>query len=92
MDRITSHFYEHSFIEMVVWRVDPPVKASQHSYKYRLAYIEKGVCVLRYDNEAGKGDHKHIGSQESPIIFNDAAQLVSDFRAEVEKYRKGVIS
>lgn len=23
-----------------------------------------GNCVLRYDNEAGKGDHKHIGDDE----------------------------
>jgi hypothetical protein len=25
-----------------------------------LAYIANQRCVLRFDNEAGKGDHKHL--------------------------------
>jgi len=52
------------FVETVLWRVPTPVKASQHSYKYRLALVASGVCVVRYDNEAGKGDHKHIAGRE----------------------------
>ena len=35
-------------------RARAPMMAS--GYKYRMALIEAGVCVLRYDNEAGKGD------------------------------------
>jgi predicted transcriptional regulator len=27
------------------------------------------ACVLRYDNEAGKGDHKHIGTFETAYVF-----------------------
>lgn len=27
--------------------------------KYSLARVADGACVLRYDNEAGKGDHRH---------------------------------
>ena len=50
---------------MVVWEVPKPKRGSAHSFKYRLALISDGVCMLRYDNEAGKGDHKHIGRREA---------------------------
>jgi tRNA (Thr-GGU) A37 N-methylase len=42
---------------------DPPqaVPPSTHAFKYRLAYVVGGECVLRYDNERGKGDHRHAG-------------------------------
>jgi hypothetical protein len=32
-----------------------------HELWYRLALVVGGKCVLRYDNEAGKGDHRHVG-------------------------------
>ena len=41
------------FIEIVVWRVPRPLRGSTHHFKYRLAFIVDGDCVLRYDNEAG---------------------------------------
>ncbi|MFY9316095.1 MAG: DUF6516 family protein [Burkholderiales bacterium] len=46
---------EAAFAELVVWRVPAPVRGSQHGLRYRLALVVDGVCVLRYDNEAGKG-------------------------------------
>jgi len=46
------------------------------------------VCVLRYDNEAGKGDHKHLGAAEVPIEFIDINQLVDDFVTEVNQLRR----
>ena len=49
---------ETSFAEMVLWRLPVPVDGSTHSFKYRLAYVVNGVCVLRYDNEIGKGYHR----------------------------------
>ena len=36
-----------------------------------------GVCVLRYDNEAGKGDHRHIGSEETPYTLTTIEQLLA---------------
>jgi len=27
------------------------------------------VCVLRYDNETGKGDHRHCNGEESVCAF-----------------------
>jgi len=44
----------------------PLAGSSAHGYKYRLAFVVDDECVLRYDNEAGKGDHKHIDAKEAP--------------------------
>ena len=55
---------ETAFVELVIWRVQEPVRGSSHTYKYSLALVSEGVCVLRYDNEAGKGDHKHVANRE----------------------------
>jgi len=55
---------ERSFVEMVVWRLDEAVEGCTHDLKYRLAYVVDGACVVRYDNEAGKGDHRHVGGRE----------------------------
>ena len=56
---------EDAFAEIVVWRVPHSVKGSTHRFKYCLALIVAGECVLRYDNEAGKGDHRHARGVET---------------------------
>jgi hypothetical protein len=65
------------------------VRGSGHGYKYRLALVADGVCLLRYDNEAGKGDHKHVGEREVPYCFTDLATLQVDFWKDVETWRVG---
>ena len=70
---------EGMFVEMLIWQVPEPTRGSTHSYKYRLALVVDGVCVLRFDNEAGKGDHRHEGSQEVPYHFTDLTALQADF-------------
>jgi len=47
----------------------------------------KGECVLRYDNEAGKGDHRHAGKTERPYRFTAPAQLLADFWADIRNWR-----
>jgi hypothetical protein len=74
-----------SFAEIVIWQVPTPLPGSQHRYKYRLAYVVADECVLRYDNEAGKGDHKHLGDVESAYAFTTVEQLVEDFWADVAR-------
>lgn len=78
---------EDAFVDLVIWKVPQPVRGCNHLYKYRLAYIEKDVCVLRFDNEAGKGDHKHIGRREFPLVFVSINQLYDDFYKEVDQWR-----
>ena len=74
------------FTEVVVWRVPRPVPGSAHAYKYRLALVVGEVCVLRYDNEAGKGDHRHIRGREEPYDFRGLVTLLEDFRLDVERW------
>jgi hypothetical protein len=78
---------ENRFVEMVVWQLDTPLKGSTHSFKYRLALVENGVCVLRYDNESGKGDHRHLGGVERAYRFTTPQNLLADFWKDVENWR-----
>ena len=78
---------ETEFVEMVIWRVDPSVRASAHVYKYRLAFMSDDRCVLRYDNEAGKGDHRHIEMRELPYDFIGLRKLQADFWRDVKTWR-----
>lgn len=64
-----------------------PVSGSPHPFKYRLALVVDEICVLRYDNEAGKGDHKHLSAHEVPYNFTTLDQLVDDFCADVTDLR-----
>ena len=78
---------EDSFVELVVWQVPTPVAGSSHGFKYRLALVVKGICVLRYDNESGKGDHQHLGGVETPYAFKSPARLLADFWDDVNLWR-----
>lgn len=76
-----------SFVEMVIWQVPEPVAGSQHNYKYRLAFIHENTCRVRYDNEAGKGDHKHIDHDELTYTFKNVDQLITDFLNDVRRWQ-----
>ncbi|MBI4207702.1 MAG: hypothetical protein HY527_22000 [Betaproteobacteria bacterium] len=78
---------EKAFAELVLWEVPTPVSGSPHRYKYRLAFIVDGRCELRYDNETGKGDHRHAGDHEEPYQFTTPDQLVADFFLDIERWR-----
>jgi hypothetical protein len=78
---------ETSFVEMVVWRLPSPLSGSGHIFKYRLALMVNGVCVLRYDNEIGKGDHRHIGMEETAYRFVSPQRLLEDFWRDVDQWR-----
>ncbi|MBL6082101.1 hypothetical protein JMJ56_29420 [Belnapia sp. T18] len=70
-------------VEIVIWQVPTPVPPSDHDFKYRLAYVRDRDCVVRYDNERGKGDHKHLSGWELPYTFTSVEQLLSDFEADI---------
>ena len=76
---------EQAFAELVLWEVPKPVFGSAHCYKYRLAFVVVGECVLRYDNEAGKGDHKHVLGKEVKYRFVSADKLVADFFDDIRR-------
>lgn len=82
------HAVEGGFVETVIWRLPQPLRGSAHDFKYRLAFVVDGVCVLRFDNEAGKGDHKHVRSEEVTYAFVSLDQLVDDFWADVAAWKE----
>jgi hypothetical protein len=75
-----------AFAELRVWRVPRPVRGSAHEYKYSLAYVVAGECVFRYDNEAGKGDHKPVGAVETAYSFTTPSKLLADFWRDVDRW------
>lgn len=80
----TKDAFGKGFIEIVIWRLPVPVPPSAHPFKYRLVYVVDGQRLVGYDNERGKGDHKHIGNQECPYSWVNPKQLMADFMADVE--------
>ena len=79
-------YSESAFAELVLWRLPKPLKGSVHEFKYRLAYVVRGECVLRYDNEDGKGDHRHFGKKESSYAFTTPDQLIADFQKDIARW------
>ncbi|MDE2446139.1 MAG: hypothetical protein KGO94_08165 [Alphaproteobacteria bacterium] len=70
---------------MIFWRVPKPLAGGVHAFKYRFALVDHDICIMRFDNEAGKGDHKHIGKREFAYDFLGLKRLQSDFFDEVER-------
>jgi hypothetical protein len=68
---------------MVIWRVPAPVAPSTHGLKYSLFYGRPGLREVGYDNERGKGDHRHIKRTEMAYRFSSVEQLTADFWSDV---------
>ena len=79
--------FADGMIEMVIWQLPTATTERPHGLKYRLVYIVAGVRVVGYDNERGKGDHKHDGSVELPYVFTSVEQLIADFLADVRNIK-----
>lgn len=88
IEAVAYDLTERVAAELVIWSVPRPLRGSAHLFKYRLALIADDVCVLRYDNEDGKGDHRHVGSREFPYDFRGPDQLQVDFWEEVYSWLK----
>jgi hypothetical protein len=80
--------YAGGIIEMVVWQVPEPVPPSEHPFKYRLVFVRDGVRLVGYDNERGKGDHRHLGKIEMTYTFEDEDKLLEDFWQDVKEATK----
>lgn len=77
-------------IEMVVWELDAPVNGCGHRFKYRLfcGQLDTGACLIRYDNERGKGDHRHVADKEQPYSVTSMEGLFADFEQDVREALK----
>ena len=81
-------FSETAFAELVLWQVSKPVAGSTHEFKYRLAYVVDGVCVVRYDNEVGKGDHRHFDGKERAYTFENPDKLIAAFQRDIARWNR----
>lgn len=79
-------YSESAFAELVLWRLPKTIEGSAHRFKYRLAFVVHGVCVLRYDNEAGKGDHRHFAGKERTYVFTTPDKLIADFQNDIARW------
>ena len=82
-------FADGAILEMVVWRVEPAVPPSTHDLKYSLFYGRPGLREVGYDNERGKGDHRHFRGVETTYEFSTVERLFEDFAADVASMRGG---
>ena len=80
-------FPDGAIVEMVIWRVTQPVPRSTHRLKYRLFYGYEGERVVGYDNERGKGDHRHLRGREQRYRFVSVEKLIEDFLSDVARER-----
>jgi uncharacterized protein YwbE len=74
-------------VEMTIWRLPTTSEERPHGLKYSLFYGRPGERIVGYDNEAGKGDHRHYRDAEMPYDFTDVETLIADFMADVRKER-----
>ena len=64
------------------------VEPSAHFFKYRLAYVVEGVCILRFDNEREKDDHRHFGRIEDVYEFRGPDRLIADSESDIERWNR----
>jgi hypothetical protein len=76
-----------SIIEMVIWKLPAPEPGRPHGLKYRLFFGRDGERIVGYDNERGKGDHRHRNGREEPYKFKTVEALVTDFLRDVKRAR-----
>ncbi|CAA7619819.1 DUF6516 family protein [Magnetospirillum sp. UT-4] len=80
-------FEDGAILEMTIWAVPKPVHGSAHTLKYSLFYGFPGRKLVGYDNERGKGDHRHLDGREEVYVFTTPEALVADFLADVKRLR-----
>lgn len=82
-----AEFPDGAIVEMTIWDVPKPVAGSLHRFKYSLFYGYPGRRIVGYDNERGKGDHRHLGDKEESYRFSSVETLMADFLADVRRAR-----
>lgn len=73
--------------ELTIWHLPVAISERPHGLKYSLFYGREGARLIGYDNERGKGDHRHYGSLEEKYVFRSTTQLIRDFMEDVAKLR-----
>jgi hypothetical protein len=74
-----------SIIQIRIWRLPAITAERPHGLKYSLVYGRQGERIIRYDNEAGKGDHRHYRGKEKSYRFTTYEELIRDFMDDVSR-------
>lgn len=74
-----------SIVAMKIWALPEKSLKRPHGLKYSLYFGRDGERIIGYDNETGKGDHRHLRSSETAYRFVSVEQLIADFLADVER-------
>lgn len=82
-----AEYPDGAIVEMTIWIVPKPVVGSTHAFKYSLFHGYPGRRIIGYDNERGKGDHRHLAENEKPYSFSAVETLVADFLSDVRHAR-----
>ncbi len=77
-------------IEITIWRLPKADAERPHGLKYSLFYGKGGKRLVGYDNERGKGGHRHIMDREEPYAFVSEEKLIADFMMDVRKMRNEI--
>ena len=80
-------FADGAIREMIIWRLPTADVVRPHGLKYSLYYGFPGTRLVGYDNELGKGDHRHYGDREEPYNFSTIEQLVAYFEKDIDSLR-----
>ena len=74
-------------VQMTIWQLPRSTQERPHGLKYSLFYGGQDDRIVGYDNESGKGDHKHIRDVQTRYKFVNVEAMVTDFLADVERIR-----
>ena len=74
-------------VEMTIWQLPQATLERPHGLKYSLFYGRGGQRIVGYDNERGKGDHKHLLDVETRYRFVSEKKMVADFLADIERMK-----
>jgi Family of unknown function (DUF6516) len=76
-----------TIVDIKIWQLLELTMERPHGLKYSLFYGRAGERIVGYDNETGKGDHRHYGPREMPYIFESMERMMQDFFGDVAKER-----
>lgn len=74
-----------SIVQITIWRLPKATGERPHGLKYSLFYGRPGERIIGYDNETGKGDHRHYREKEERYQFVSLDRLIADFYEDVQK-------
>lgn len=84
MDR-KFHLDDGSIVQIKVWRLPSASPERPHGLKYSLFFGRPGERIISYDNEAGKGDHRHYRDREEHYRFVSLERMIRDFEDDIRR-------